>query len=291
MRKPILFNRRVKSVAVVFRKDTKVAADHARDVVKWLKEHKLRALSHPEQKINGAVPMKRAQDVDLVVILGGDGTYLEGVRMLGGHPVPLLGFNLGGLGFLTVMRVQDVYETIQAALDGKLELKNRAMAEVRILRKGRIQASYPALNDVVLERGPESRLIHLALSVDSLPITTIKADGMILSTPTGSTAYNLAAGGPILHPEVDAFVVSPICPHSLTSRPFIFPDGRTVQWQLIAGGSKKAELTIDGARVGSISDSDQVFITRRKDPHLFLRPVGYNFFNVLREKLKFGERA
>ncbi len=285
-----LYKKKISNVAVVFRRATPAAHASARELCHWLRDRRVKVFSHPEQKLDGAAKLRNAKALDLVIVLGGDGTYLEAVRMLGPERVPLLGVNMGGLGFLTVTRVQDLFPMVELALEGKLEMKRRSMLNVQVRSGNKVRSEFACLNDLVIERGPTSQLIHLAMTVDRLPITTIKADGLIVATPTGSTAYNLAGGGPILHPEVDALVVTPICPHSLTSRPFIFPDKRKVQFSIIGAG-KKAVLTLDGQKKAKIGPNDEVWVDRHPDDHLFLRKVGHNFFSLLKEKLKFGERA
>jgi NAD+ kinase len=285
-----LYTQKIRRVAIVYRRGTPQALKQAHELVEWLKERKIKSFSHPQQNLAGAKRLTPKMDVDLVVVLGGDGTYLEAVRMLEGRRVPMLGFNMGGLGFLTGHRAQDLFQIVQLAIEGSLELKSRSMINIQVRTAGKLRAEYAALNDLVMERGPQARLIYLAMTVDKLPITAIKADGMIIATPTGSTAYNLAAGGPILHPEVDALVVTPICPHSLTSRPFIFPDARRIQCQVLGAGNR-AVLTVDGIRKATVGHNDEVWIQRAPAGHLFLRKVGHNFFSLLKEKLKFGERA
>lgn len=282
-----LFKDKVKRVAVVYRRGTPAARALAREVAGWLKSRKIEAASHPEQTIPGVPRLKGRPD--LVIVLGGDGTYLEAVRMLDGERTPVLGFNMGGLGFLTVHRAQDAFEMLELALGGKLELKSRSMLRIHV-RGPKNKHEFAALNDLVIERGGASHLIYLALTIDGLPITAIKADGLIVATPTGSTAYNLAAGGPILHPEVDALVVTPVCPHSLTSRPLIFPDARALQFAVL-GNQNRAVLTVDGIKKATIGPSDEVWVDRHHCDHLFLRKVGHNYFSLLKEKLKLGERA
>lgn len=289
-RNVVLYNSRIKNVAVVYRRATPQALATARELCQWLKNRRVKVFSHPGQTLEGATKLRSPGSLQLVIVLGGDGTYLEAVRMLGEHRVPLLGVNMGGLGFLTVTRVQDLFPMVDLALGGKLELKRRSMLNVQVRNAGKMREEFACLNDLVIERGPFSQLIHITLTVDRLPITAIKADGLIVATPTGSTAYNLAGGGPILHPEVDAVVVTPICPHSLTSRPFIFPDARKIQFSILGAG-KKAVLTLDGVKKAKIGPNDEVWVQRHPDDHLFLRKVGHNFFSLLKEKLKFGERA
>ncbi len=282
-----LFKEKVKRVAIVHRFGTKDAARLASQVADWLKKRKIEVYSHPEQSLKGAKKVSAAKNLDLVVVLGGDGTYLEAVRMLKGERVPLLGFNLGGLGFLTVNRSKDVYTMLEMALTGKLEIKRRSMIRIELRSKGKVKKSLTALNDLVLERGSLSRLISIHMAVEDQPITSLKADGLIVATPTGSSAYNLAAGGPILHPEVNALVVTPICPHSLTSRPFICPEDRRIQ--LTTEG--QAEVTVDGVKVATLSADDEISVVRDASDHAFLRRPGSNYFDLLKEKLKFGERA
>lgn len=286
-----LFKKKIQKVAIVYRPGGPQAINLARELSQWLAQRKIQVVSHPEQKISTQVkPLKSLTGLDLVVVLGGDGTYLEAVRMLDGQRVPILGINMGSLGFLTVSRSQELYPLMELALDGKLELKRRSMINIEIRSSGKTREEYAALNDLVIERGPQSRLLNVSMTVDNLPISSIKADGLIIATPTGSTAYNLAAGGPILHPEVDALVVTPICPHSLTSRPFIFPDARKIQFSVLGSGMR-ATLTVDGGKKATIGPNDEVCVERHRNDHLFLRKVGHNYFSLLREKLKFGERA
>lgn len=285
-----LFKDKIKNVAIVYRFGTPAAATIGRDLALWLKERKIKVFSHPEQKIEGAARKGPATKLDLVVVLGGDGTYLEAVRMLNGERVPVLGVNMGGLGFLTVHRKQDLFEMVELALTGRLEVKSRSMISVQVRTNNKVREEFAALNDLVIERGSQSHLIQVSITIDRLPITTIKADGLIIATPTGSTAYNLAAGGPILHPDVEALVVTPICPHSLTSRPFLFPDKRKIQFTL-SGSKSHAVITVDGVKCAKIGQTDEVWVERHTCDHLFLRKPGHNFFSLLKEKLKLGERA
>ena len=285
-----LYTQKIKRVAVVYRRATPAALATAKDLTHWLADRKVQVFSHPTQTLKGATKLKEPKSLDLVIVLGGDGTYLEATRMLGGERVPILGFNMGGLGFLTNHRVPDLFDMVQLAINGELELKFRSMLRVQVKSGAKVKADFAALNDLVIERGPSSHLIHISMLVDRLPITAIKCDGLIIATPTGSTAYNLAAGGPILHPEVDALVVTPICPHSLTSRPQIVPDAKPIQFAVLGQGNR-AVLTIDGIKKATVGHNDEIWVARHSYDHVFLRKVGHNYFNVLKEKLKFGERA
>lgn len=294
MPKPTLFKKGVKRVAIVFRPDTTNALKMARELAVWLQKRKIEVRCHPKQKILPDIKkVQDAKDLDMVIVLGGDGTYLHAVRMIEGARVPMLGVNLGSLGFLTIHRAQDLYDLVELALNGGLELKSRSMIHLEV-RRGtgakKVTQKLCALNDLVIERGPNSHLIHLAISTDGIQINDVKADGLIIATPTGSTAYNLAAGGPILHPEVNALVVTPVCPHSLTSRPFIFPDGRKISFHLL-GKAARAMLTVDGSKVCMLTTKDEVIVEREACDHLILRRPSHNFFTLLREKLKFGDRG
>lgn len=281
---------KIKKVAIVFRPESEQALTLARELCAWLSEKKIRCFSHPKQKISrSTAKYSDRTGADLVVVLGGDGTYLEAVRMVGKRNVPMVGVNLGSLGFLTVHRAQDVYDVVEMALQGKLEKQRRAMIDIEIKRAGKTRNRFTALNDLVIERGPESHLIHLGVHMESQMLHTLKADGLIIATPTGSTAYNLAAGGPILHPGVDGLAVTPICAHSLTSRPFIFSNTCGMSFHLL--GKNRAMLSVDGLKVGEMTKTDEVHILRSEHFHTMLRKPGHKYFQLLREKLKFGERA
>ncbi len=284
MKGPELYKKKIKKVAVVIRPDTEETEKAGELIAKWFHGKGLQVFSHPDQRLRGTTKLKDPEDADLVVVLGGDGTYLAAVRMLHGARVPVLGFNMGSLGFLTFTRAEDMMPTLKLALAGKLEIRSRAM--IRMKKVGD-KKSFLCLNDLVIERGTLSRLISITITIDGMPITSVKADGLIIATPTGSSAYNLAAGGPLLHPEVNALVVTPICSHSLTSRPFVFPDDRSI----VFATDEMSVLTADGVQVATLSPDDKVSVERDKNDHLFLRQVGVNYFSIIREKLKFGERA
>lgn len=278
------YKKKVRKVAIVVRPDTKAALEAAEKVRGWFADRDIKVFGFAEQKIKTLPSVEDPDDLQMVVVLGGDGTYLAAVRMLEGARVPLLGFNMGSLGFLTFTRAEDLTSTLKAAIDGKMELQSRAMIRVK---KGRDKKTYLAPNDVVIERGSNSRLISIKVSVDGMQINSVKADGLIIATPTGSSAYNLAAGGPILHPDANAFVVTPICAHSLTSRPFVLPNDRVI----VFSNEEKAVLTVDGVQSASLAAGEKVTVQRDENDHLFLRKSGINFFSIIREKLKFGERA
>ncbi len=282
-----------KKIAIVYRIHSPSAVRLAKKLSLRLKSKRYKIFTAPEQKqilgTNVLISSNELKEMALVIVLGGDGTYLRAVRLLRGHSVPILGFNMGFLGFLTAHSVDDVFATVDQTLRNKMVLHSRARLQVYVHLKSGKRLNFAALNDVVIERGSYSQLISTALYFDSSLVNHIKADGLIISSPTGSTAYNLAAGGPILHPEVQAFVVTPVAPHSLTSRPLIFPDNKKLVLKLTQVDSV-AHLIVDGQKVIELSQEDEVHISRTSTDHLMIRKPDHNFFKLLKDKLKFGDR-
>ena len=282
-----------RKVAIVYRLHSVEAVRMSKRLAEKLKSRRYKVFTAPEQKqIAGTdllVSSNELKEMSLVIVLGGDGTYLRAVRLLKGHTVPILGFNMGFLGFLTAHSVDDVMETVENTLKNKMVLHTRSRLHISVKLKSARKVSFNALNDVVIERGSFSQLISTSLYFDRSLVNNIKADGLIVSSPTGSTAYNLAAGGPILHPEVSAIVVTPVAPHSLTTRPLIFPDDRALVLKLDQNTSL-AHLIVDGQKVLELSSDDEVTITRDKTDHYMIRKPEHNFFDLLKDKLKFGDR-
>lgn len=283
-------------IAVMYRPQTADAIDQARELAAWLQEHGFQVYSSPgQQLIRGCKKLtkRNLDDIDWMIVLGGDGTYLRAVRLLEGRQIPILGINMGSLGFLTETRVNDLYKSVLFTIHKKMTFRPRSMLKVTV-RRGRMggaQATrtFFALNDAVLERGSSTHLISLAVYNENHLVGEIKADALIVASPTGSTAYNLAAGGPILHPDVRAIVLTPVCPHALTTRPLIFPDDQEINFRLMTT-DKRAGLTIDGMYCGEITTDDEVTVTRHELEHFVIRRPSHNYFTLLREKLKFGER-
>jgi NAD+ kinase len=283
---------KTKSVAIVYRPRKPEAFKLARQIVEWLSLSKVKIYSHPSQRlIPGTKKLKSSQisKLNFVICLGGDGTYLSAVRMVAGKPIPILGVNLGSLGFLTEIPVTEIYRCLELALKNKLILRPRAMLDVTIVRKNKKAGHFLALNDIVLERGPISRLINLEIHSGSHFVCEVKSDGLIISSPTGSTAYNLAAGGPIVHPEVAAFIVTPICPHSLTNRPIALPDNTELKLK-IARQTQEAVFMIDGQRYKDLDELDEVIVRKASFPHYMLSLPEQDYFELLRTKLSFGKR-
>jgi NAD+ kinase len=283
------------AVAIVYRSHTDAAVKAAQDLAKWLTMEGFQAFTAPSQKAIAGAPVmassKEFKNVRLVVVLGGDGTYLRAVRLIEGQQIPLLGFNMGSLGFLTVHPASRVKELVKRTLDGKMELRVRTMLHASVRRGQKTRHEFDALNDIVLERGSYSHLINAAIYLGNQLISEVKADGFIVSSPTGSTAYNLAAGGPILEPSVRAFTITPVAPHALTTRPLVVSDETEVVFRLVAGREQKAHFIVDGQKQLEISNEDEVVIRKAEYDHLVVREPDFNYFSLLKEKLKFGDRA
>jgi len=227
--------------------------------------------------------------VDLLLVLGGDGTLLSVARLVGARDVPILGVSLGGLGFLTEVTLEEIYQTLDAVFQGTYEVSQRILLSVTVHRQGERIAEYVALNDAVINKGALARMIELETHIDGQYVTTFRADGLILSTPTGSTAYCLAAGGPIVYPTLRALVVAPICPHMLNFRPLVIPDAAKVE--IVQGSANEnAYLTLDGQVGFALRHRDVIKVVRSDHTITLLKAPGKNYFQILRTKLKWGER-
>ena len=306
-------------IAIVHRLDTAAASNMAKTLAEWLMDRKYKVFTIDEKELHRSRgtskklksdmpsdfqrgPFKKipgtqwlaqnAMDrLGLLIVLGGDGTYLRAVRLLQGKKIPILGVNLGSLGFLTPTKLEHIFSNVEATLLGKMFLKPRAMLSVELHHAGSKKTSSSlALNDIVIERGSFSQLINVGTYFDGFLLSEVKADGIIVASPTGSTAYSLAAGGPIMIPTVKALVVTPISPHSLTSRPVVLPDDGVLAFRL-AGRGQKAHLIVDGQKLTEISEDDEVFVKKSQFFQLAVTEGQANDFSLLREKLKFGDRA
>lgn len=286
----VKFKKNLKKVLLVYRPETPEVMSLAKIAKNKFKSHSIELFTLSGQTISSVTKTLPPKEVpDVILALGGDGTYLRATRSLQDEQIPVLGINLGSLGFLTAHRAKDLSAILDDLIAGKLVARHRSMLRVTVLKKKKTIVNTTALNDLVIERGATSRLIHLNLSIDGIDISTIKSDGVIVATPTGSTAYNLAAGGPILHPEVSSFVFTPICPHSLTSRPLLLPDHKKSILKL-QGKHAHGVLTIDGQTLTELDKDCEIHVEKNKHPHLMLRRANHDYFHLLREKLKFGER-
>ncbi len=227
---------------------------------------------------------------DLAIVLGGDGTLLSAARAVAGRPIPLLAVNLGGLGFLTSIPIGDLFPELERALTGEYHLTRRNLLHVAVRREGRVIAEYEALNDVVIAKSSIARIVDLEVWAGDTFVCEYKADGLIVSTPTGSTAYSLAAGGPIIFPTVAAVCITPICPHTLTNRPLIIPSDMPIRVLNHMKEDEDSFLTVDGQVGGALNPIDIVECTASKSEVLLVQAPEKTFFDVLRQKLKWGER-
>ena len=239
--------------------------------------------------MNGFSRDEIASLVDLVFVLGGDGTMLNVSRLVAEKGIPILGINLGSLGFITEVNRDEIFSTVDKMLNGGCAIEERLMLSAAIHREGKKIADYTVLNDVVINKGALARIIDLETNIDGNYVTTFKADGLIISTPTGSTAYSLSAGGPILYPTLESIVLTPICSHTLTNRPIVLPDHSKIEI-IIKSLSEDVFLTLDGQVGFSLRMNDVITISKAHYKTKLLLPFERNYFKVLRTKLKWGER-
>ena len=242
----------------------------------------------PDASVAAAGKGELPGQVDLVIVLGGDGTLLSMARAVGDLGVPILGVNLGGLGFLTATTLEEMLPALERLLAGGMEIEERMMLSARLRRGGQGIGDYIALNDVVITKSAMSRIIDLSVSVGGRHAISYRADGLIISTPTGSTAYNLSAGGPILFPTMDAVVLTPIAPHTLSNRPIVVPGAQRIEVTLRA--EQDVMLTMDGQIGVPLRERDVVEVQKAAARIRLVRFPQKDFFSVLRTKLKWGER-
>ncbi len=226
---------------------------------------------------------------DLIIVLGGDGTLISVARQVGHHEVPILGINLGRLGFLTEVTKDELPEMLDCLLRGEYELSERMMLDAAIRRNGKIVGEYTVLNDVVINKGALARIIDMATSVDGRHLSTYKADGLIISTPTGSTGYNLAAGGPIIFPEINSLVIAPICPHMLTNRPIVVWSKSVIEIE-VKFEDDVVFFTADGQVGRKLLPGDVVVVKRSEARTQLVCSPSKDYFEILRTKLSWGER-
>jgi len=229
-------------------------------------------------------------ECDLIVVLGGDGTLIGVADLIAraGTDVPILGVNFGSLGFLTEITLPELYDALDATLDGSAELEARMMMTAHTVREGVMFAQHVVLNDVVITKGAMSRIIEIAVTVNQEIVTRVRADGLIVASPTGSTAYNLAAGGPIVHPAVDAIVLTPIAPHTLTNRPVMIPGSSDVHLAPIMEADDEVFVTFDGQSGFPLRPGDRVSVRRSSRTLRIVKAPQRTYFELLREKLKWG---
>jgi len=283
----------IRCVGICLKPDQPQAADTVRELAKWLSGRGLDVRVDPSAAASAGLPVTSREEmvgeVDLLVVLGGDGTLLSVARAVGTRRVPVVGINLGTLGFLTEVNVEEMFPALERVLAGGREVEPRMRLEALVVREGREVAHFHALNDAAITKSALSRMIDLETWADDEFVTTYHADGLIVSTPTGSTAYSLSAGGPVVLPVIGAFVLTPICPHSLNHRPIVLPADTVIDVVIHTRGGD-VMLTVDGQEWAELQEGDRVRVRRSAHPlHLVASPF-HGRFEIMRTKLSWGER-
>src|SRR5437899_7253449 len=290
----------VARVGIVAKSHLREAAPHLVEVAAWLEargivavfETATAALMPPAANRRVADRRALVDAVDMVLVLGGDGTLLGMADRIGEarSPIPILGVNFGSLGFLTEVTLPELYPTLEAAVGGRAHVEERLMLCATTIRTNAPVAEHIVLNDVVVTKGAHSRMIDLSVSIGDEFVTRVKADGLIVATPTGSTAYNLASGGPIVQPDVDALVVTPIAPHTLTNRPIVIPAPSAVRIHPQMDDHDEVFATFDGQAGLQLRAGDELRVCRAEQKLRLIRPSTRSYFDVLRRQLKRRER-
>jgi NAD+ kinase len=268
------------------------------ELVMWLDQRGLSLVSEKtaehdrvEHDIGCVIPTvsreEMAGQVDLIVVLGGDGTMISVARMIGERDIPVLGINFGSLGYLAEFRIEEMFPALDLILKGDFRLDRRVMLDAALVRGDELVGTGRVLNDVVINKAALARIIEIEARFDSHYVNSFRADGLIVSTPTGSTAYNLSAGGPVVYPSMNAVIVTPICPFTLSNRPIVIPDGALIEVSLKTE-NEEVILTLDGQKGFPLEAHDKVLIRKSKTTFNIVQPTNRNYFDVLRDKLRWG---
>lgn len=284
----------MKNIAVFAKMHDPRCQGVAVELCKWLEERNCLPLLEAHLARHLGCEGIAAEDIalraDMVVVLGGDGTLISTARIIGERDIPILGVNLGSLGFLTEIALNELYPALAKCLAGNFRVSERIMLRAVVERDGRETASHLVLNDVVINKGALARIVDLKTKVNRLDLATFKADGLIISTPTGSTGYSLSAGGPIINPSMNCIVITPICPHTLTNRPIVIDDGSVVEITVSSLNDEDIFLTLDGQVGLELRSSDRIHVSRASHTAKLVMSEERDYFAVLRTKLKWGER-
>lgn len=280
-------------VGIYVKQNHEQAVQIAGEATQWLQERGFVVLHEQSlaEKLNlnqGFAPAELPFLVDLIIVLGGDGTLLSVAREVGELKVPILGVNMGRLGFLTEITIEDFYPTLEQVVQGEYSVSRRLMLTARLQRDGEEVGSYHVLNDLVINKGALARIVDMEVWVDDDYLTTFRADGLIVATPTGSTAYNLAAGGPIVYPGLECLLISPICPHMLTNRPIIVSAQARI-CILLKDSGERVFFTADGQKGMPLVGDERIEIRRSECETLLVKNPAKDYFAVLRTKLLWGE--
>lgn len=279
--------RKVNSVGIVVKPGHAEALATAAEISDWLEERNIARSGEPLSAMADAGDDAAALDADLIVVLGGDGTMIATARMIGERDVPVLGINYGGLGYLTDFRIEELFPALEAVLAGDYKIDRRVMLDAELSHDDEVTAHGRVLNDVVINKAALARIIEIEVNLDGLFVNSFRSDGLIVSTPTGSTAYNLSAGGPIIYPSMNAVVLTPICPFTLTNRPIVVPDAAEIELRL-KDENEGVVLTFDGQTGYPLEAGDRVTIRKSATTFNLVKPANRNYFDVLRNKLKWG---
>src|SRR4030095_12212998 len=288
----------IKRIGLVLKPHQPAALETICELTRWLTERGIELVGGPEIErdriehqtgcsVRQVASDKLAQEVDLVLVLGGDGTMIATARMVGDSEVPVLGVNFGGLGYLAEFRFEELYTALESILAGEYRLDKRVMLAVELWRGDEMITRNRVLNDVVINKSALARIIEIEASFNRQFVNSFRADGLIVSTPTGSTAYNLSAGGPVIFPSMNAVVITPICPFTLSNRPLVVPDDAEIELQLKTEKEDVA-LTLDGQVGVSLRVEDRVVIRKSHTTFNLIQPMNRNYFDVLRDKLRWG---
>jgi len=283
----------MKRIGIICKRGWIEAPELLVNFIQWLRDRKHEVFLEHQTAISlneSGIPREQIPSlVDLIIVFGGDGTILGVARLVGGKHIPILGVNIGGLGFITEINKDEIFQAVESVLSGKCTIEERIMLNARVYKNGERTSDFLVLNDVVINKGALARIIDLETYVNKNYLTTFKSDGLIISSPTGSTAYSLSAGGPILYPTLDCIILTPICPHTLTNRPIVLP-GSVIIEVMLASESEDVYLTLDGQSGFSLKKDDRVEIMKSECKTQFLIPSGRDYFQVIRKKLKWGGR-
>jgi NAD+ kinase len=288
---------KIKCVGVVVKPNHSEAWRTACELSAWLEKRGIDTigkLHEDSERLNaencgiGDAEIEKFQtQADLIVVLGGDGTMLSTARLTGDREVLVLGINYGSLGYLTEFRIEEMFSALESILEGRYEIDRRVMLDVEHLRDGSQLYTGRVLNDVVINKAVLARVIEIEVNLNNLFVNSFRADGLIVATPTGSTAYSLSAGGPIVYPSMNAIVLTPICPFTLTNRPIVMPDNAEIELKL-RKENEGVVLTLDGQIGHQMQAQDRVLIRKSRTSFNLVQPPNRNYFDVLRNKLKWG---
>jgi NAD+ kinase len=299
----------MKRIGIIAKKNKPEAVNIARSLVEWFQTKKMEVYVEEEMGnllftsgsslrvdpplsdsyINSVERSEIPNHVEMIIVLGGDGTLLSVARLVRDYEVPILGVNLGGLGFLTEITLEELYRVLERVIQGDFITDERVVLNAAVIRRGERMAEFTVLNDAVINKGALARIIDLETTINGEYLTTFKSDGLIISTPTGSTAYNLSAGGPIVYPSLHSIIITPICPHTLTNRPIMVPDDVEIR-VILKAKQQEVILTLDGQQGFYLEFEDVVEVRKAESRILLIKSPYRHYFEVLREKLKWGGR-